>query len=168
MKYKNMNFERIAIYPGTFDPITLGHLDIIKRASALFDKLIVAVTTNPSKKPLFLVEERIDMIKGMIDNIKNIEVKSFDGLLVDFANKEKATVIVRGLRAVSDFEYEFQMSFINRTLYPNVETIFLPATENVHFISSSSVKEITKLKGNTENLVPKKVQNKLIEKFKNE
>ena len=163
-----MTFKKIAIYPGTFDPITLGHLDIIKRASALFDKLVIAVAASPSKKPLFLTKERVDMIKKTINDMKNIEVKSFNGLLVEFAKKEQAIVIVRGLRAVSDFEYEFQMSFINRTLYPGIETIFLPATGNAHFISSSFVKEITKLKGSTENLVPKTVQNKLIKKLKNE
>ena len=163
-----MTFKKTAIYPGTFDPITLGHLDIIKRASALFDKLVIAVAASPSKEPLFLAKERVNMVKETINDMKNIEVKSFNGLLVEFAKKEQAIVIVRGLRAVSDFEYEFQMSFINRTLYPGIETIFLPATGNAHFISSSFVKEITKLKGSTENLVPKTVQNKLIKKLKNE
>ena len=163
-----MNFKRIAIYPGTFDPITLGHLDIIKRASALFDKLVIGIATNLSKEPFFSLEERVDMIKDEVSGLKNIEVKSFDGLLAEFAKKEKATTIIRGLRTVSDFEYELQMSFINRTLNPSVETIFLPATENVHFISSSFVKEVTKLKGNAQNLVSQKVWSKLIKKFKHE
>lgn len=163
-----MTSKKIAIYPGTFDPITLGHLDIIKRASALFDKLVIAVATNPSKKPLFLAKERVDMIKETVNDIKNIKIKSFNGLLVEFARKEQATIIIRGLRAVSDFEHEFQMSFVNRTLYSDIETIFLPATGNAHFISSSCAKEIARLDGNTESLVSKKVRSKLIEKLKNE
>ncbi|WPX97209.1 pantetheine-phosphate adenylyltransferase [Candidatus Bandiella euplotis] len=162
-----MTSKQIAIYPGTFDPITLGHLDVIKRSSLIFGKLIIAVAANPSKTPLFSVEERKGMIKEELfyHGLKNVEVKLFDGLLVEFVKKEGAVIIVRGLRAVTDFEYEFQMSFINRTLDPSVETIFLPATEGVHFISSSFVKEITRLKGDTKNLVPQRVQEKLIAKF---
>lgn len=164
-----MTSKKIAVYPGTFDPLTLGHLDIIKRSSAIFDKLIIAVAENPSKNPLFSAEERVVMVNDEVESngLHNIEVKLFGGLLVEFVKKEGAAIIIRGLRAVADFEYEFQMSFINRTLDSSVETIFVPATENVHFISSSFVKEITRLKGDTENLVPTKVKHKLIEKFHN-
>jgi pantetheine-phosphate adenylyltransferase len=163
-----MTSKKTAVYPGTFDPLTLGHLDIIKRSSSIFDKLIIAVAANPSKNPLFSTEERVDMVQDEVDSneLSNVEVKLFSGLLVDFVKQEHATLIVRGLRAVADFEYEFQMSFINRTLDSSIETIFVPATENVHFISSSFVKEITRLNGNTQNLVPSKVQNKLIKKFR--
>jgi len=159
--------KKIAIYPGTFDPITLGHLDIIKRSAALFDKLIIAVATDTLKTPLFSVEDRVSMISYEIENykIKNVIIKPFKGLLVKFVKTENANIIIRGLRAVADFEYEFQMSFVNRTLDTDIETVFLPATENVHFISSTFVKEITRLNGDTKNLVTSNVKKLLIKKF---
>ena len=162
-----MTDEKIAIYPGTFDPITLGHLDIIKRSAALFDKLIIAVATDTLKTPLFSVEDRVNMISYEMKNYKitNVIIKPFKGLLVKFVKTENANIIIRGLRAVADFEYEFQMSFINRTLDTDIETVFLPATENVHFISSTFVKEITRLHGDTKNLVTSNVQKLLVTKF---
>lgn len=162
-----MTDEKIAIYPGTFDPITLGHLDIIKRSAALFDKLIIAVATDTLKSPLFSVEDRVSMISYEIENykIQNVIIKPFKGLLVKFVKTENANIIIRGLRAVADFEYEFQMSFVNRTLDTDIETVFLPATENVHFISSTFVKEITRLNGDTKNLVTSNVKKLLIKKF---
>ena len=164
-----MTNKKTAVYPGTFDPITLGHLDIIKRSAILFDKLIIGVAENSQKSPLFSANDRVDMIKYELDKLytKNIVVKSFNGLLVEFIKKESAHIIIRGLRAVADFEYEFQMSFVNKTLENKIETVFLPATENVHFISSTFVKEVTKLGGNTKKLVSQNVQKLLIEKFKN-
>ncbi|WP_410528611.1 pantetheine-phosphate adenylyltransferase [Rickettsiales endosymbiont of Trichoplax sp. H2] len=164
-----MTNKKTAVYPGTFDPITLGHLDIIKRSAILFDKLIIGVAENSQKSPLFSANDRVDMIKYELDKLytKNIVVKSFNGLLVEFVKKESAHIIIRGLRAVADFEYEFQMSFVNKTLENKIETVFLPATENVHFISSTFVKEVTKLGGNTKKLVSQNVQKLLIEKFKN-
>ncbi|WP_410519458.1 pantetheine-phosphate adenylyltransferase [Candidatus Aquarickettsia rohweri] len=164
-----MTNKKTAVYPGTFDPITLGHLDIIKRSAILFDKLIIGIAENSQKSPLFSANDRVDMIKYELDKLytKNIVVKSFNGLLVEFVKKESAHIIIRGLRAVADFEYEFQMSFVNKTLENKIETVFLPATENVHFISSTFVKEVTKLGGNTKKLVSQNVQKLLIEKFKN-
>jgi pantetheine-phosphate adenylyltransferase len=157
---------KIAIYPGTFDPITLGHLDIIKRSAQLFDRLIVAVADNSKKETLFTKKERVEMIyKEVQDNhIHNVVVQEFSGLLVHFLEKNPANAIVRGLRAVADFQYEFQMSFINKKLAPSIETIFFPATENVHYISSSFVKEVARLNGEVKNLVSLKVKNKLEEK----
>ncbi len=164
-----MTNKKTAVYPGKFDPITLGHLDIIKRSAILFDKLIIGIAENSQKSPLFSANDRVDMIKYELDKLytKNIVVKSFNGLLVEFVKKESAHIIIRGLRAVADFEYEFQMSFVNKTLENKIETVFLPATENVHFISSTFVKEVTKLGGNTKKLVSQNVQKLLIEKFKN-
>jgi pantetheine-phosphate adenylyltransferase len=157
---------KIAIYPGTFDPITLGHLDIIKRSSQLFDHLIVAVADNSKKETLFSKKERVEMINREVqdNHIENVSVQEFSGLLVHFVEKNNANAIVRGLRAVADFEYEFQMSFVNKKLAPSIETIFFPATENVHYISSSFVKEVARLNGEVENLVSLKVKNKLEEK----
>ncbi|MFQ3307063.1 MAG: pantetheine-phosphate adenylyltransferase [Candidatus Midichloriaceae bacterium] len=163
-----MHSKKIAVYPGTFDPITLGHIDIIKRSSKLFDNLIVAVTSNLSKKTLFPLKERVHMIETEIQGINNVTVEYFDGLLVNFVQKKKSSIIIRGLRAVADFEYEFQMSFINKSLDENIETIFLPATGNVHFISSSFVKEVVRLNGSGENLVSKNVYDKLVNKFQDD
>ena len=164
-----MKNKKIAIYPGTFDPITLGHLDIIKRSTLLFDKLIIGVAENTPKKPLFSTSDRVNMIEYEVEqhNMKNVIIKSFDGLLVKFVKNENAHIIIRGLRAVADFEYEFQMSFVNRTLDQDIETVFLPATENVHFISSTFVKEVTRLSGDSKKLVSPNVQKLLIQKFKN-
>lgn len=155
----------IAIYPGSFDPITNGHLDIIKRASKLCDKLIVAVLVNSSKKNLFTFDERIHMIEDAISDLDNVCVKTFSGLLVDYCTENNVNAIIRGLRAVSDFEYELQMAQMNRKLEDNVETIFLTASTKYSFLSSSIVKEIARYKGNIEELVPKKACEYLVEKF---
>jgi len=152
---------KIAIYPGSFDPITNGHLDIIKRAAKLFDKVIVAVIRNPSKKPQFSLAEREEMIQSSIIEMKNIEVDSFDGLLVSYANQKKANVIVRGLRAVSDFDYEFQMALTNRKMAPEIETLFFMTDYKYSYLSSSFVKEIARLGGKVSELVPAPVAKQL-------
>ncbi len=159
---------RIGVYPGTFDPITNGHLDIIKRATRLFDKVIVAIGENPNKTPLFSMEERLYLAKEAVKNLphpEKIEIEAFKGLLVDFAKKKGASVIIRGLRAVSDFEYEMQLALMNRKLSSNIDTIFLIPSLKWIFLSSSIVKEAAKLGGNVEDLVPKIVAKKLKEKF---
>ena len=146
--------QKIAIYPGSFDPVTNGHLDIIKRASRIFDKVIVAVLTNAAKNPAFTFDERVDMLKTATRDIENVEVKSFNGLLVDFVKQENASVIVKGLRAVSDFEYEFQMALLNEKLAPEIETMFLATSDRYCFLSSSIVKEIARHGGSLEDFVP--------------
>lgn len=156
----------IAVYPGTFDPITNGHLDIIERASELFDKVIVTVALNSHKSPLFSEEERKDMINKVTGKFKNIEVDAFKGLLVDYTAKKKASVIIRGLRAVSDFEYELQMSLTNRKLEPNVTTIFLMPNEKYVYLNSSLVRELARFKGKINCFVPDYVRKKLEEKFR--
>ena len=159
------------IYPGTFDPITFGHLDIIKRSVKIFSNLVIAVAEDSSKSPIFSLAERMDLVKKDVSNFCStdamVEVKSFRGLLVDFAHKEKAAVIIRGMRAVSDFEYEFQLAYMNYKLSPNIETIFLPASENGHFISSRFVKEVARLKGNLSGFVSSEVASNLQDKFHN-
>lgn len=155
-----------AVYPGTFDPITNGHLDIIKRASELFDKVIVTIALNTNKKPLFSKQERKEMIRKVTENFKNIEVDSFNGLLVDYALKKKASTIIRGLRAVSDFEYEFQMSLTNRKLAPKITTIFLMPNEKYTYLNSSLVKELARFKGKINCFVPDYVREKLERKFR--
>lgn len=155
----------IAIYPGSFDPITNGHLDIIKRASKLCDKLIVAVLVNSSKKNLFTFDERIHMIEDAVSDLDNVCVKTFSGLLVDYCKENNVNAIIRGLRAVSDFEYELQMAQMNRKLEDDVETIFLTASTKYSFLSSSIVKEIARYKGDIKELVPKKAYESLVEKF---
>lgn len=156
----------IAVYPGTFDPITNGHLDIIERASNMFDKIIVTIALNTNKKPLFSKDERKDMIAKVTKKFKNIEVDSFDGLLVDYAVKKKATAIIRGLRALSDFEYEFQMSLTNRKLAPGINTIFLMPNEKYTYLNSSLVKELAKFKGRINCFVPDYVKKKIEDKYK--
>ena len=161
--------KKIAIYPGTFDPITLGHIDIIKRASELFENLIVAVAKDNYKNPLFSLTERVKMIKEEIEFCKisdNVTVEKFEGLLVDFANQRGSKIIIRGLRAVSDFEYEFQMFGMNSMLDPSIQTIFLPASESKHFIASRLVKEVAKLGGDVSKFVSKNVAQQLILKIK--
>lgn len=148
---------RIAVYPGSFDPCTNGHLDIIDRSSRLFDKVIVAVLVNSSKTPTFTVEERIDMLKKAVVGYSNVEICSFSGLLVEFLREIGATVVIKGIRAVSDFEYEFQMALTNKALYPEVETLFLHATSEYMFLSSSVVKEVAKYGGSLNGLVPEKL-----------
>ncbi|MBV0899709.1 MAG: pantetheine-phosphate adenylyltransferase [Wolbachia endosymbiont of Fragariocoptes setiger] len=154
--------KKIGIYPGTFDPITFGHIDIIKRACKLVDRLIIGVAENRNKDATFDIKSRTEMVKNEINELKfNTEVIPFNGLLIDFAKEKKASVIIRGLRAVSDFDYEFQMSWVNYKLFPGVETIFLPASEDTQFISSSFVKEIARLNGDVSRFVPQVVQKKL-------
>lgn len=155
----------IAIYPGTFDPITNGHLDIINRALNLFDKVIVTVAVNPSKSPLFSLDERIQMITDCFDNNDKVEVASSSGLLVDFAKNNKAKAIIRGLRAVSDFDYEFQLALINRKLVRDVDTIFLMPGFRWIYISSSIIKEAATHNGDVSDLVPHHVNSMLQNKF---
>lgn len=142
------------IYPGSFDPITKGHLDIIKRGAAIVDELIIAVLHNSSKTPMYSVEERIEMIKEVTKGMKGIQVEPFNGLLVDYAADKEANVILRGLRGVSDFEYEMQMAQTNRNMYPDVDTLFLATDNKYSYISSTLVKEVIKHKGPYEQLVP--------------
>ena len=153
-----------AIYPGTFDPVTNGHLDILHRACHIFEKVTVGVAPNEMKHPLFSVEERIELIRMNLER-DNIEVIEFDGLVVDFARKVGATALIRGLRAVSDFEFEFQMALTNRKLAPEIETLFLTPAENLSFISSSLVREISSLGGNVTPFVPAVVNDALDGKF---
>jgi len=147
-----------AIYPGTFDPITNGHLDIIKRACKMFDKIVIAVANNKSKKSMFNLETRVKMVKKATKNMPNIEVKEFNCLLVDFAKKEDSKIIIRGLRAVSDFEYELQMSYANHSLDSEIDTIYLMPTLNNAFISSSIVRNILSYNGNINHLIPKEIK----------
>lgn len=147
----------IAVYPGSFDPITYGHLDIIERAAAIFDRVIVAVSINAGKQPLFTMEERTEMIAGESARLANVEVKCFRGLLTEFMKQESARVIVRGLRAISDFENELQMALMNRKLSPGIETLFLVAHPKYSYLSSSIVKEIAGLKGDVSGLVSEQV-----------
>lgn len=157
--------KKLAIYPGTFDPITFGHLDVIQRASELFDVVIVAVLENASKKPLFSKEERVEMIKQSIQGMKNVEVDVFDGLLVEYAKQKGAIAIIRGLRAVSDFEYEFQMALMNRKISNGITTVFLMPHEKYTYLNSSIVRELARLKANVSDFVPPFVAEKLKEKF---
>ena len=142
-----------AMYPGTFDPITLGHEDLVRRASRLFDKVVVAIAANPSKEPMFTLEERVELVSSSLADIDNVEVSGYEGLTVDFARENGLGVILRGLRAVSDFEYEFQLANMNRHLDENVETAFLTPTETYNFISSSLVREICSLGGDISEFV---------------
>lgn len=154
-----------AIYPGTFDPITNGHLDLIARASRLYDKIIVAVAVNRGKSPLFSIEERVALVQGVTTGYANVEVVGFDNLLVECAKQHGAHVILRGLRAVSDFEYEFQLAGMNRRLAPGLETVFLTPAEQYEFISSSMIREIAQLNGDVSSFVPDLVLQHLIRKF---
>ncbi len=156
---------QIGVYPGTFDPITNGHLDIIKRASRLFDRLYIVIPNNVNKKTFFTLEERIDLIKDATKGIDNLVITHTDLLTVDFAKKIGAKVLVRGLRMVSDFEYEFQMEALNKTLNPEVETIFIMASHEYSFLSSSSVKEIASFGGEFEKFVPLNVYHAIKEKL---
>jgi pantetheine-phosphate adenylyltransferase len=156
---------KIAVYPGTFDPITYGHLDLIKRGIKIFDKLVVAVLFNSSKTPLFSIEERKNMIQEATNGLGDIEVDSFEGLLIDYVNKKNARVILRGLRAISDFEYELQIASINRTLKKEVETLFLMSDNRHSFISSKMVKEVARYGANVKDLVPENVSKELRKKF---
>ena len=156
----------IAIYPGTFDPITNGHADLVKRGAKIFDELVVAIADSRRKGPLFSLDERIDMAAEILSPLKNVRVVGFDILLADFATEIKANVILRGLRAVSDFEYEFQLASMNRHLIPNIETMFLTPAEQFSFISSSLIKEIAMLNGEVSEFAHPIVQQALKQKFK--
>lgn len=157
--------SRTAICPGTFDPFTNGHLDIVKRSLRIFDRVIVAVATNPKKTPLFSVNERIALIRESISGIQGVEVDSFDGLLVDYVNSREGSAVVRGLRAVSDFEYEMQMALMNRRLYPEIETVFMMPSEEYTFLTSTVIKEVASFGGDVNGLVPGCVEKALKEKF---
>lgn len=155
---------RVAVYPGTFDPLTNGHVDIIRRGSALFDRIVVAILVNPAKSPLFTVEERMEMTKVVFEDQPGVEVDMFQGLLVDYALKQDADVIVRGLRAISDFEYEMEMALMNRRLSPTLETVLMMPAESYTYLSSRLVKEIFALGGSIRGLVPDVVEARLEEK----
>jgi pantetheine-phosphate adenylyltransferase len=157
-----------AIYPGTYDPVTNGHVDVIDRASRIFDRVVVGVVNNPHHKtPLFTVDERVEFLKQALAELENVEVDVFSELVVDFARRWEAKAIVKGLRVVSDFEYEFQMNQLNRTLAPEIETVYVMASPQVSFVSSSGVKEIAAFGGNVEELVPPAVARRLKEMFPN-
>ncbi|WP_033541045.1 pantetheine-phosphate adenylyltransferase [Planococcus sp. CAU13] len=156
---------KVAVVPGSFDPITMGHLDIIKRASKIFDEVKVVVMNNSSKNPLFNVEERIALIAEVTASIPNVKVESFAGLLIDYAVEVEANAIIRGLRAVSDFEYEMQITSMNRFLNEDIETLFMVSNNQYSFLSSSIVKEVAKYSGNISGLVPEAVEKALKQKF---
>ena len=157
--------KTIAVYPGTFDPITLGHVDIVSRASPLFDTVILAVAASTSKNTVFSIDERVELSREVLKGISNVEVQKFSGLMVDFAREKKASVVLRGLRAVSDFEYEFQLAGMNRKLMPEVDTIFMPTSERYTYISSSLVREIAVYGGDVSDFVDPKVCEALKSRF---
>jgi len=157
--------KRIAVYPGTFDPITNGHLDVIERGLRLFDGLIVAIAESPTKKPLFNVDERIRMVKEAVRKYRDVRVESFDCLLIDYLHRKKANIILRGLRVISDFEYEFQMALTNRKLAPEIETTFMMTAEGYAYLSSRFIKEIARLGGRFDCFVPPNVAKMLKGKF---
>jgi pantetheine-phosphate adenylyltransferase len=162
----SLNTYRTAVYPGTFDPITNGHLDLISRASVLFDQVIVAIAESTNKKPAFTLQERVAMAEHALKNHSNVRVVGFNSLLANFVHEMKAGVLLRGLRAVSDFEYEFQLASMNRHLIANVETVFLTPSEQYSFISSSLVREVARLGGNVSEFVPANVHHALVAKWK--
>jgi pantetheine-phosphate adenylyltransferase len=153
-----MKHPNTAIYPGTFDPVTYGHIDIIKRAARIFDRVIVAIAHNEHKSPLFTVAERVSMLKSVTRGMKKIIVEDFDGLVVDYAKKRRARVVIRGIRMISDFEYEFQMALTNRKLSADVETVFMMPNESYSYISSKLIKEAAGLGADVKNFIPKKAQ----------
>jgi pantetheine-phosphate adenylyltransferase len=161
-----MSTERIAVYPGTFDPITNGHTDLVARAARVFPKVIVAIAESPHKKPLFSLDERISLSRKQMAHLPNVEVVGFNSLLAEFVQQIGATIIIRGLRAVSDFEYEFQLASMNRHLAPRVETLFLTPDEEFSFISSSLVKEIARLDGDVSEFVAAEVQQAMRQRFR--
>ncbi|MCL2523574.1 MAG: pantetheine-phosphate adenylyltransferase [Betaproteobacteria bacterium] len=153
--------HRVAIYPGTFDPITRGHEDLVRRAASLFDKLILAIAESPAKQPRFSLAERVGMASEILGGMPNVEIRGFNTLLMDFVHAQGAKVIVRGLRAVSDFDYEFQMAGMNRSLYPEIETVFLTPGEQYMFVSATMVREIARLGGNISKFVHPCVEKRL-------
>ncbi|QOY90858.1 pantetheine-phosphate adenylyltransferase [Paludibaculum fermentans] len=155
----------VAVYPGSFDPITNGHLDLIQRCAPLVDKLVVSVLRNAHKHPVFTLEERVAMLREVASPFRNVEVDCFDGLLVDYARQKQAKLLLRGIRAISDYEYELQMALMNRRLAPEIETMFMMAGEAYSFISSKLVKEVIGLGGNISGLVPPSVEEKLKQRF---
>jgi len=157
---------KIAVYPGSFDPVTNGHLDIIERASKIFDKVIIGILKNSNKEPMFTVEERTELLKKVTKDFNNVEIDSFDGLLVNFMEKKHATVIIKGLRAVSDFEYEFQMALMNNKLNPEIETLFMMTSSKYSYLSSSIVKEVGKLGGCLKELVPDVIIHDIVKKLR--
>ena len=161
----NLHQPVVAVYPGSFDPITNGHLDLIQRCAPLVDHLVVAVLRNEHKLPLFSLEERVAMMQEVLEEFPNVEVDSFDGLLVDYARRKNAQLLLRGIRAISDYEYELQMALMNRRLAPEIETMFMMAGEAYSFISSKLVKEVIGLGGNINGLVPLSVEEKLKQRF---
>ncbi len=156
-----------AIYPGTFDPVTFGHIDLIKRASNIFPELIVAIAENKRKKPFFSLDERLSMLEASIKDFTNIEIKTFNNLLINFVEENKSIIIIRGLRAVSDFEYEFQMALMNKKMAPAIETFFMMPDEKYTYLSSKEIKEIARLNGDVSKFVPEHVQKGLIKKITN-
>ena len=166
MKGEDKDMGKVAIYPGSFDPITYGHIDIIERGLEIFDKMIVAIAENEEKRPLFSVEERIRMVKSCFKDTPNVIVDSFKGLLVNYVGKTNAKVILRGLRATSDFEYEFHMASMNRSLDTQLDTLFMMTSKDYFFVSSRTIKEVARLGGAVEGLVPDLVVRRLKEKFK--
>lgn len=157
---------KLGIYPGTFDPITNGHLDLIERGLRIFDEIIIAVAPNPKKKPLFTLAERLELIKKAVKDCKNVRIEAFSGLLVDYVRNREGVAIIRGLRAVSDFEYELQMALMNRRLDMNIETVFMMPSEEFSFLTSTIVKEVASFGGSVKGLVPEVVEKALKEKFK--
>lgn len=158
--------EKVAVYPGSFDPITMGHLDIIERASKIYDRLIVGVLENPEKKnALFTIDERVGLIKKVVSHLNNVEVEYFNGLTINYMHKKNAKVMIRGLRAVSDFEFEFQMDSINHKLDPSIETLFMMTNSKYSYLSSSAVKQVAMYGGCISELVPEKIINDIMEKM---
>ncbi len=158
--------KRIAVYPGTFDPVTNGHVDLVERSLRMFDKVIVAIAANPKKKPLFTLDERLAMFRASVRGKKNVVIEGFDCLLVDYMKEKKAVGLIRGLRAVSDFEYEMQMALMNRRLDSDIETVFLMPSEEYSFITSTIVKEAASYGGDVSSLVPKGVVERLRKKYR--
>jgi pantetheine-phosphate adenylyltransferase len=165
MNKKEICMNHVAVYPGTFDPVTNGHIDLVERSLRIFGEVIVAVAENPKKAPLFSLEERIAMLRAVTVNYKNVAIEGFDGLLVDYVREKSAVAIIRGLRAVSDFEYEMQMALMNRRLDSNIETVFLMPNVEYSFITSTIVKEAASYGGDVSSLAPRVVVEKLKKKF---
>lgn len=156
----------MVVYPGTFDPVTYGHIDVIRRASSIFDRVCVAVASNPQKKPLFSLDERVEMLRESVNDIPHVEVESFDCLLIDYVKQKGANIIIKGLRAISDFEVEFQMALINRHIAPHLETVFMMTSESYSYLSSHIIKELAELGGEIDKFVPPLVKERLQVKLK--